>query len=107
MNLRCISCNSRKIDCFCIRSAMVNLTVDMFGHSINLLDIGGRVQGLESMLMSYMGPNFGAGKDENVPAYSSSTDVDIGKMESIKQNVCTENIYILIIVNFFIILPFR
>ncbi|XP_059475587.1 uncharacterized protein LOC132196753 [Neocloeon triangulifer] len=32
------------------RSAMLNLTVDIFGESINLLEIGGRAQGFEPMI---------------------------------------------------------
>jgi hypothetical protein len=32
---------------FLPRSAMTNLTIDLFGHSVNLFEIGGRVEGLE------------------------------------------------------------
>lgn len=35
---------------FVPRSAMVNLTIDIFGESVNLMELGGRVQGLERML---------------------------------------------------------
>lgn len=41
---------------FVPRSAMVNLTVDMFGQSINLLEVGGRVQGIEDLLERLFGP---------------------------------------------------
>ena len=34
------------------RSAMVNLTIDMFGQSVNLIEMGGRVEGLEKYLES-------------------------------------------------------
>ena len=42
---------------FIPRSAMVNLTVDLFGNAVNLFEIGGRVEGLEFFLESYFGPN--------------------------------------------------
>jgi hypothetical protein len=36
---------------------MTNITFDFFGHSVNLLEIGGRIEGLEYFLESYFGPN--------------------------------------------------
>lgn len=42
---------------FLPRSAMTNITFDLFGHSVNLLEIGGRMEGLEYFLESYFGPN--------------------------------------------------
>jgi len=44
-------------DSFVPRSAMVNLTVDVFGQSVNLLELGGRVQGLEDLLERVFGPD--------------------------------------------------
>ncbi|WAR23117.1 APLP-like protein [Mya arenaria] len=41
---------------FIPRSASLNLTVNMFGESMNLLEVGGRVEGLETLLESYFGP---------------------------------------------------
>ncbi|KAL3868012.1 hypothetical protein ACJMK2_040851 [Sinanodonta woodiana] len=41
---------------FIPRSASMNLTFDLFGSSINLFEVGGRVQGLEYLLESYFGP---------------------------------------------------
>ena len=38
------------------RSAMINLTLEMFGQSINLLEVGGRAQGLEELIERYFGP---------------------------------------------------
>ena len=35
---------------FIPRSACVNLTTDLFGHSVNLVEIGGRVEGLNGIL---------------------------------------------------------
>lgn len=41
---------------FVPRSASLNLTVDMFGQSVNLVELGGRVQGLEDILEKLLGP---------------------------------------------------
>jgi len=38
------------------RSASWNLTIDMFGQSVNLLEFGGRAQGLETVIERYFGP---------------------------------------------------
>ncbi|XP_069114719.1 apolipophorins-like [Argopecten irradians] len=42
---------------FVPKSLSANLTVDLFGRSVNLLDIGGRFEGIEAFLESYFGPN--------------------------------------------------
>ncbi|XP_064626174.1 apolipophorins-like [Lineus longissimus] len=47
------------------RSAMFNLTVDLFGKSVNLMEFGGRAEGLEHMVEKYFGPN-GYFSDSNV-----------------------------------------
>ena len=44
-------------DSFIPRSAMVNLDVDVFGETMNLMQMGGRVEGLETMLESMFGPS--------------------------------------------------
>ena len=36
---------------------MLNLTVDLFGHSVNLMEVGGRVEGAEHLIESLFGPN--------------------------------------------------
>lgn len=38
------------------RSAMFNVSVEMFGNSINLVEMGGRVQGLEKIVERFFGP---------------------------------------------------
>ena len=48
---------------FIPRAAMVNLTVDMFGHSVNLFEVGGRLEGMEFLVESLFGPN--SKKSEN------------------------------------------
>ena len=50
---------------FVPRSAMVNLTVDLFGNSINLFELGGRIEGLEYLLETYLGP-YGYFGDKNM-----------------------------------------
>ncbi|XP_074640262.1 uncharacterized protein LOC141898317 isoform X2 [Tubulanus polymorphus] len=42
------------------RSASVNLTIDVFGKPVNLFELGGRIENLESFLDNY----FGRGKEE-------------------------------------------
>ncbi|KAL5015760.1 hypothetical protein ScPMuIL_005349 [Solemya velum] len=42
---------------FIPRSVMANLTIDIFGNSLNLLEVGGRMEGLEYLLESYFGPS--------------------------------------------------
>lgn len=39
------------------RSANLNLTVDLFGQSLNLLEVGGRVEGAEILLEKMFGPD--------------------------------------------------
>lgn len=41
---------------FLPRSATLNMTLDLFGKSFNFLEVGGRVQGLETLLEKYLGP---------------------------------------------------
>jgi hypothetical protein len=41
---------------FVPRSASLNLTVDMFGRSVNLFEVGGRIQGAEDILERLLGP---------------------------------------------------
>ena len=36
---------------------MLNVTTQMFGNSINLVEFGGRVQGLEKIVEKFFGPN--------------------------------------------------
>jgi hypothetical protein len=38
------------------RSVNLNLTMNLFGQSLNLLEVGGRAQGMEQMLERYFGP---------------------------------------------------
>lgn len=39
------------------RSAMLNLTLDLFGESINLFEIGGRIEGFEAYVERFFGPS--------------------------------------------------
>lgn len=38
------------------RSANLNLTLDLFGQSVNLLELGARLEGFESLVESFFGP---------------------------------------------------
>ncbi|XP_076066633.1 uncharacterized protein LOC143039999 [Oratosquilla oratoria] len=42
---------------FLPRSAMLNLTVDLFGQSINFFEVGGRFEGFEAYVERFFGPN--------------------------------------------------
>lgn len=41
---------------FIPRSGTFNLTFDLFGEAMNLFEIGGRVEGLETLMETYFGP---------------------------------------------------
>ena len=42
---------------FIPRSAMLNLTAELFGQSINFFELGGRLQGMEQLLERFFGPD--------------------------------------------------
>lgn len=69
---------------FIPRSAMANLTVDLFGNSINLFEIGGRMEGLEYFLESYFGPN-GYFSETDVKEAVDETAVDVIKSDKVKR----------------------
>ena len=52
---------------FLPRSGMFNLTFDVFGQPLNVLEIGGRMEGLELFIEKFFGPN-GYYPDETVEA---------------------------------------
>jgi hypothetical protein len=58
---------------FVPRSAMVNLTVDLFGQSVNLVELGGRVQGLDAILENLF---------SDAPEGSDMTDNKINNFDS-------------------------
>lgn len=74
---------------FVPRSVMANLTIDMFGHSVNLLEVGGRVEGLEHLLEEYFGPTgiytMEDGEDDSVPEKSTSRNVKMAKLNKIDE----------------------
>ena len=81
---------------FVPRSAMVNLTVDLFGRSVNLFELGGRVEGLEKILVENFGPKgYFGGKQSPTPEDKLSRDVDFNKIESISRKVRNTHRYIL------------
>ena len=74
---------------FVPRSAMLNLTVDLFGHSVNLLELGGRVEGLEYFMESFFGPNgYFSENTANKPVdVSNSKSLHPAKMKRIDSRV--------------------
>jgi hypothetical protein len=68
---------------FVPRSAMLNLTVDLFGHSVNFLEVGGRVEGAEDFLQKMFGPDgyFPAEKREKRSANSDNLLTDLNRAD--------------------------
>ena len=66
---------------FVPRSASLNLTVDVFGESVNLLEIGARVQGLEKTLEKIF-----AEQDNSVERQRRSTN-ELATIDSTVSNV--------------------
>lgn len=72
---------------FVPRSVSANLSVELFGHSVNLLEIGGRAEGLDYLLESYFGPS-GYFKDRTInPDEKDCSDIKMKKLEKIDRNV--------------------
>ena len=72
---------------FVPRSAMVNITVDLFGQSMNLLEVGGRVEGLEYLLESYFGPEGFFKEQADTKGYADTKTIKKEKMERQKKLV--------------------
>lgn len=60
-------------DSYVPRSSSLNLTVDVFGHSMNLLEIGARAQGLEKMIEQLMEQN----SDNAIPSGVNQFDQQV------------------------------
>jgi len=61
---------------FVPRSAMVNITVDVFGQSVNLLEVGGRVQGLEDLIEKTFGPESNTEDQKRTAVYDNFLNID-------------------------------
>lgn len=71
---------------FVPRSVSANLSVELFGHSVNLLEIGGRAEGLDYLLESYFGPS-GYFKDGTInPDEKDCSDIKMKKLEKVNRN---------------------
>ncbi|XP_062612312.1 LOW QUALITY PROTEIN: uncharacterized protein LOC134274081 [Saccostrea cucullata] len=71
---------------FIPRSVSANLSVEMFGHSVNLLEIGGRAEGLDYLLESYFGPS-GYFKDGTItPDEKDHKEIKMKKLQKIDKN---------------------
>jgi len=67
------------------RSGMLNLSVDIFGESMNLIEVGGRMEGFEGLIEKFFGPN-GYYPEETVEAIvkgirKSQTNDDVTTLE--------------------------
>ncbi|OWF55153.1 Apolipophorin [Mizuhopecten yessoensis] len=80
---------------FVPRSLSANLTVDLFGRSVNLLDIGGRFEGLDTFLESYFGPNghFSNGAANEIAKHIASS-IRFQKLMDIGSKVCVYMVYL-------------
>lgn len=59
---------------FLPRSASMNLTVDLFGHSVNLFEIGARMENVERVLEHYLGPDGSIQKEGMAGLWSKMSD---------------------------------
>ncbi|XP_018009303.1 uncharacterized protein LOC108666875 [Hyalella azteca] len=67
---------------FLPRSAMLNFTLDLFGESINMFEIGGRIEGFEIFAEKFFGPN-GYYPEETVEAILKNLRQSQNKEETI------------------------
>ena len=67
------------------RSGMLNLTLDLFGQSVNLLELGARIEGFESLVESFFGPS-GVFPDKTIEKVLQSArgDVLVNKSSSVR-----------------------
>ena len=66
---------------FVPRSLNLNLTVHMFGHSANLLEVGGRVEDAEKMLESIFAPMAGMDQQQQQQQQGGRSMVDQGDID--------------------------
>lgn len=72
---------------FVFRLVFVNLFVELFGYLVNLLEIGGRVEGFDYFLEFYFGL-FGYFKDGIINLDEKDcSDIKMKKLEKIDRNV--------------------
>lgn len=68
---------------------MVNLTVDVLGHSVNLLEAGARTQGMERLIMNYFASDKIPDKKAKSENFNNpSRCVKKTKMNSMNEKVC-------------------
>ncbi|XP_064104223.1 uncharacterized protein LOC135214035 [Macrobrachium nipponense] len=76
------------------RSAMLNLTLDLFGESINFFEVGGRIEGFETYVERFFGPN-GYFHEETIEAIlknmrEQKTDYEATTLEGILDKATDE-----------------
>lgn len=59
---------------FLPRSITLNMTLDLFGKSLNFLEIGGRAQGLEVLLEKYLGPKANSSSEKDTKGQLAQLD---------------------------------
>ncbi|KAL3871442.1 hypothetical protein ACJMK2_039441 [Sinanodonta woodiana] len=72
---------------FIPRSGMVNLTVDLFGNTFNLLQLGGRLEGLEYFIESYFGPDGYFGENQQAAESTAVRSIRPDKISKIDRRL--------------------
>lgn len=68
---------------------MLNLTIELFGHQMNVIEAGIRTEGLEQMALRYFGPGGVFEKKDKSKFFNNpSRCVKKSKMNNMQKKVC-------------------